>query len=77
MLANKIIPKEVNQIFKPSEQSLLIEQKIFQGFGGIANFKKQKYEYSLAEFKLQKIEQEILLSAVEVHANLLLSQKKS
>ena len=62
--------------FKPSEQSLLIEQKIFQGFGGIANFKKQKYEYSLAEFKLQKIEQEILLSAVEVHANLLLSQKK-
>ena len=41
--------------FKPSEQSLLIEQKIFQGFGGIANFKKQKYEYSLAEFKLQKI----------------------
>ena len=62
--------------FKPSEQSLLIEQKIFQGFGGIANFKKQKYEYSLAEFKLQKIEQEILLSAVEVHANLLLSQKE-
>ena len=34
--------------FKPSEQSLLIEQKIFQGFGGIANLKKQKYEYSLA-----------------------------
>jgi outer membrane protein len=62
--------------FKPSEQSLLIEQKIFQGFGGIANFKKQKYEYSLAKFKLQKIEQEILLSAVEVHANLLLSQKE-
>ena len=39
-------------------------------------FKKQKYEYSLAEFKLQKIEQEILLAAVEVHANLLLSLKK-
>ena len=62
--------------YKPSEQSLLIEQKIFQGFGGIANLKKQKYEYNLAEFKLQKVEQEILFAAAEVHANLLLSQKK-
>ena len=62
--------------FKPSEHSLLIEQKIFQGFGGVANLKKQEYEYSLAEFKLQKIEQEILLAATEVHADLLLSQKK-
>ena len=62
--------------YKPSEQSLLIEQKIFQGFSGIANLKKQKYEYSLANFKLQKVEQEILLAAAEVHANLLLGQKK-
>ena len=62
--------------YKPSEQSLLIEQKIFQGFGAIANLKKQKYEYNLAKFKLQKVEQEILFAAAEVHANLLLSQKK-
>jgi len=62
--------------YKPSEQSLLIEQKIFQGFGGIANLKKKKYEYNLAKFKLQKVEQEILFAAAEVHANLLLSQKK-
>ena len=62
--------------YKPSEQSLLIEQKIFQGFSGIANLKKQKYEYSVANFKLQKVEQEILLAAAEVHANLLLGQKK-
>ena len=62
--------------YKPSEQSLLIEQKIFQGFGGIANLKKQKYEYNLAKFKLQKVEQEILFAAAEVHANLLLSKKK-
>ena len=41
--------------YKPSEQSLLIEQKIFQGFGGIANLKKQKYEYSIAKFRLQKL----------------------
>ena len=62
--------------YKPSEQSLLIEQKIFQGFGGVANFKKQKYNFNLAEFKLQKVEQEVLLAAAEVHANLLLSRKK-
>ena len=30
--------------FYPSEQSLLIEQKLFDGFGGVANYKKQKYE---------------------------------
>ena len=62
--------------FEPSEQSLLIEQKIFQGLGGVANYKKQKMEYSLAEFKLKKIEQEILLSAVEAHLDFLLSKKK-
>ena len=42
----------------------------------IANLKKQKYEYSIAKFRLQKIEQEILLAAAQVHADLLLSQKK-
>ncbi len=62
--------------FKPSEQSIKIEQKIFQGFGGVANLKKKKYGYSLAEFKLKKIEQEILLLAAKAHADLLLSKKK-
>ena len=28
--------------FTPSEQALKIEQKIFQGFGGVANLKKKK-----------------------------------
>ena len=28
--------------FRPSEQSILIEQKIFQGFEGVANLKKKK-----------------------------------
>ena len=28
--------------FEPSEQSMKIEQKIFQGFGGVANLKKKK-----------------------------------
>ena len=61
---------------KPSEQSLLIEQKIFQGFSGIAKLKKEKYEYSLAQFKLKKVEQEILIAAVEAHTDYLLNQKK-
>ena len=62
--------------FEPSEQSMKIEQKIFQGFGGIANLKKKKYGYNIAEFKLKKIEQETLLAAAEAHADLLLNKKK-
>ena len=62
--------------FNPSEQSLEIEQKIFQGFSGVANFKKKKYGYNLAEFKLKKIEQETLLAAAKAHADLLLNKKK-
>ena len=62
--------------FYPSEQSLLIEQKIFDGFGGVANYKKQKYEYISSEIKLKKVEQEILLSAAEAHADFILGKKK-
>ena len=62
--------------FRPSEQSVTIEQKIFQGFAGVANLKKKKYEYDLRKFKLKKIEQEILLAAAEAHTDLLLSRKK-
>ena len=62
--------------FKPTEQSMQIQQKIFQGFGGVANLKKKKYGYNIAEFKLKKIEQETLLAAAEAHADLLLNKKK-
>jgi len=61
---------------EPSEQSVLVEQKIFQGFGGVANLKKKKYEFELAEFELKKVEQEILLLAAEVHVDILLNRKK-
>ena len=27
--------------FRPSEQSITVEQKVFQGFGGVANLKKK------------------------------------
>ena len=30
--------------FRPSEQSMIVEQKIFQGFSGIANLKKKNMD---------------------------------
>ena len=62
--------------FDPSEQSLLIEQKIFQGGGGIANFKKKKYGQKIGEFNLKKIEQEILYEAARTHTDLILNKSK-
>ena len=62
--------------FKPSQQSLTIEQKVFQGFGGVANLKKKKYGEDIAKFKLKKIEQEVLLDAAKAHVDLLLNTKK-
>ena len=60
----------------PKERSLLIEQKIFQGFGGVANLQKKRKGQKLGEYKLKKIEQEILLEAVKVHTELFLNKKK-
>ena len=62
--------------FQPSEQVIEVEQKIFQGFSGVSNFRKKKYGESLAEFKLKKVEQETLLSAAKAHIDLLLNKKK-
>ena len=39
--------------FKPSEQSLVVEQKIFQGFSGVANLRKKTYGQSQAEYQLK------------------------
>ncbi len=62
--------------FKPAEQSVTVEQKIFQGGSGVANYMKKKHGQTLGEFKLKKIEQEILLDAAKVHTELLLNRKK-
>ena len=62
--------------FEPSEQSVTIEQKIFQGGSGVANFMKKKHGQTLGEFRLKKIEQEILLEATKAHTKLLLNRKK-
>ena len=62
--------------FEPSEQSVTIKQKIFQGGSGVATFMKKQQGQKLGEFKLKKIEQEILLETAEVHTELLLNRKK-
>ena len=56
--------------FEPSEQSVTVEQKIFQWGSGIANFKKKNYGQSIGKFKLKKMEQEILLEAAKAHTYL-------
>ena len=60
----------------PKERSFLVEQKIFQGFGGVANLQKKRKGQKLGEYKLKKIEQEILLETVKVHTELFLNKKK-
>jgi len=65
-----------NTNFEPSEQSMTVEQKIFQGGSGVANFMKKKHGHALGELKLRKIEQEILLETAKVHTEFLLSRKK-
>ena len=62
--------------FKPAEQSITVEQKIFQGGSGIANFAKKRHGQTLGESKLKKVEQEILLDAAKAHTELLLNMKK-
>ena len=47
----------------PKTQSIEIEQKLFQGFAGVASLQKSKIGLDLAEAKLLKIEQEQELSS--------------
>jgi outer membrane protein len=60
----------------PKNQSIVIEQKLFQGFAGLAELKKNKIGLILAEAKLLKIEQEILYKAIEAYSGLVFSTEK-
>jgi len=60
----------------PKTQSIDVEQKIFQGFAGIASMKKSKIGLNLAEAKLLKTEQDILYKAVEAYSGLIFSDEK-
>jgi len=54
----------------PESRSVLIEQKIFDGFGNYNTLKKSKLELEYAKFELNKLEQEVLLSAAESYYGL-------
>tara|TARA_B110001452_G_scaffold44348_1_gene33932 strand:- start:65 stop:1366 length:1302 start_codon:yes stop_codon:yes gene_type:complete len=60
----------------PKTQSIEIEQKIFQGFAGIAGMEKSKIGSSLADAKFLKKEQDILYKAVEAYSGLISAEEK-
>ena len=60
----------------PQSQSIVIEQKIFQGLAGLAGIEKSKIGLNLAEAKLLKTEQDILYKAVEAYSGLIFADKK-
>ena len=57
-------------------QSVLIEQKLFQGFAGIAGYEKNKIGLSLAQAKYLKKEQDILFKAIEAYTSLAFAKEK-
>ena len=60
----------------PETQSIYIEQKIFQGFAGLADIEKSKIGLNLADAKLSKKEQDILYKAVEAYSGLIFTNEK-
>ena len=60
----------------PETQSINIEQKIFQGFAGIASIERSRIGLNLADAKLLKIEQDILYKAVEAYSGLIFADEK-
>ena len=60
----------------PKTQSITIEQKLFQGFAGVASMEKSKIGLSLAEARLLNVEQEILYKAIEAYLGLIFANEK-
>lgn len=60
----------------PESESIVIEQKIFQGFAGVAGIEKSKIGINLADARLLKVEQEILYKAVEAYSGLIFANEK-
>jgi len=60
----------------PKTQSIAIEQKIFQGFAGLAGMEKSKIRLNLADAKLLKTEQDILYKAVKAYSGLIFTDEK-
>ena len=55
---------------EPSSKSILIEQKIFDGFTNYNDVKKSQLELRYAQIKLNKLEQEVLLDAAKAYYGL-------
>ena len=60
----------------PRTQSIKIEQKLFQGFAGVADLEKNRIGLILADAKLLKTEQKILYEAIEAYTGLIFSNEK-
>jgi outer membrane protein len=60
----------------PKTQSINIEQKLFQGFAGIASIEKSKIGLNLADVKLLRTEQDILYKSVEAYSGLIFASEK-
>ena len=60
----------------PKTQSIDIEQKIFQGYAGLADMEKSKIGLDLANAKLLKKEQDILYKAAEAYSGLIFTGEK-
>jgi outer membrane protein len=60
---------------EPKSQSVVIEQKIFDGFTNYNDVKKAKLELRYAQIKLNKLEQEVLLDAAKAYYGLAYSVK--
>ena len=60
----------------PKTQSINVEQKLFQGFAGVAGMQKSKIGLSLANARLLKVEQETLYKAIEAYSGLILANEK-
>ena len=56
-------------------KSITIEQKIFN-FNDMYNYQKEKNSVEIARYNLKKVEQDVLLEAVEAYSGTLLAQKK-
>tara|TARA_A100001011_G_scaffold398070_1_gene501221 strand:- start:12839 stop:14137 length:1299 start_codon:yes stop_codon:yes gene_type:complete len=58
------------------KQTVTVEQKIFQGFGGVADLQKNEIGIELAKIKLINKEQEVLFKAIEGFTGVLLADQK-
>ena len=60
----------------PETKSVKIEQKIFQGLGGIADYKKNQIGLEIADAKLLKVEQNTIFKAVEAFSGAIFANEK-